>query len=340
MYNIYNKKKNLTESSWYALSLFRNQLFGISILLLFVFHLSEDIWTNPKTGTSLTVTVALLYARLIGSVGVDIFIILSAIGLYFSLTKNNNLKHFYKRRFRRILPEYFIISIPLFFIHDIIILKQSFTAFLRDVFAISFFKDGNRSLWYIYFILFIYIVFPVIYEIRNTSHGRFYIIIAIVCSTILLFIQKYIFPTNYEHIEIATARIPVFLSGIYFAPNVYKRQKLCSGDLIFLTTVCALKTIKFCADMTNSYIPIISATRLVDTFFAFPVIFFILLIIRKKENSVLTFFGKYSYELYLIHVSVRQIIWTVAKPDNYILPFCIYVSLAVILSPLLHKIIK
>lgn len=79
------------------LTLNRNFLLGVAILLVLVYHFFN--WTiNP-------------FGRFnIGHVGVDIFLFLSGWGLSYSYTKNN-LKTFYVRRIKKIVPLYLLTSI-------------------------------------------------------------------------------------------------------------------------------------------------------------------------------------------------------------------------------------
>ena len=64
------------------LSKYRTQLMGLAMLLILIFHSSIDL-SHINIIRSLKDT---------GDVGVDIFLLLSGIGLYFSYTKNNNKK--------------------------------------------------------------------------------------------------------------------------------------------------------------------------------------------------------------------------------------------------------
>ena len=48
--------------------------------------------------------------RRMGNVGVDMFLFLSGIGLWFSWMKNPSTKHFFIRRYLRIYPAWLIIA--------------------------------------------------------------------------------------------------------------------------------------------------------------------------------------------------------------------------------------
>ena len=71
---------------------YRAELMGFAILWIFMLH--SGAIGNPIYDT----------IRKFGWAGVDIFFFLSALGLCYSLNKNNNLKDFYLRRLNRIMP--------------------------------------------------------------------------------------------------------------------------------------------------------------------------------------------------------------------------------------------
>jgi len=96
------------------LSKYRAEFMGFAILIVIFTH-SVDFGVNYPSFFGKIVNSS--YGR-IGQIAVNIFFMVSGIGMYYSLSKNN--KNFYKRRFEKILPSYFMISIPVFLIVDII----------------------------------------------------------------------------------------------------------------------------------------------------------------------------------------------------------------------------
>ena len=82
------------------ISRYRGELMGLAMLFVMLFH----VWmpkSNPMYG----------FVRC-GNVGVDIFLLLSGVGLWFSWTKNPSLKHFFLRRYLRVYPVWIIILHP------------------------------------------------------------------------------------------------------------------------------------------------------------------------------------------------------------------------------------
>ena len=75
----------------------RNIILGIATLLIVLFH-SSALNFNELLGANIISNI-LNFIKRTGNIGVDIFLFLSGIGLYFSLSKNN-LKQYYKNRFK------------------------------------------------------------------------------------------------------------------------------------------------------------------------------------------------------------------------------------------------
>ena len=80
------------------ISRFRGELMGAAMLFIILFHVGlprEDAFYG---------------LRRMGNVGVDMFLFLSGIGLWFSWMKNPDTKRFFIRRYLRIYPAWLIIA--------------------------------------------------------------------------------------------------------------------------------------------------------------------------------------------------------------------------------------
>ncbi len=73
------------------LSRYRDELFGVSILLIVLFHYSEEVFV------ALNYAWAAYYGA-VSSVGVEIFVFLSGMGLYYSFARNSNVREFLAKR--------------------------------------------------------------------------------------------------------------------------------------------------------------------------------------------------------------------------------------------------
>ena len=80
------------------MSRYRGELMGAAIVFIILFHVP------------LARSDAFFGLRRCGNIGVDMFLFLSGIGLWYSWVKNPSVSHFYKRRLLRIFPTWLVVS--------------------------------------------------------------------------------------------------------------------------------------------------------------------------------------------------------------------------------------
>lgn len=87
-------------------SKYRGAIMGIQILLIVFFHFTEDCkgYNVRYSG------IVYWFYNYVKSSGVDIFLLVSGLGLYYSWKKRAELKSFYQRRFVKILIPYFLVA--------------------------------------------------------------------------------------------------------------------------------------------------------------------------------------------------------------------------------------
>lgn len=125
-----------------------------------------------------------------GAIGVDAFVLLSGFGIWFSLSKYNftvkSILKFYKRRFIRLIPSYYIFLV--FFIVITIIVCGDIDA--AQVTNLLLFGGVN---WFIRFIILIYLVAPVFFWTLKEKPKMFYIstILASVLTCLLFWNEEY-----------------------------------------------------------------------------------------------------------------------------------------------------
>ena len=88
------------------LSQYRTPLMGLAALMIVVCH-------APSYGVEMPELVASLLGR--GGLGVDIFLFLSGIGCWYSLSKGATPGSWYSKRFMRIFVPYLFMQIPFWF---------------------------------------------------------------------------------------------------------------------------------------------------------------------------------------------------------------------------------
>lgn len=103
------------------LSKYRSALMGLATALVIIFH-GLSVW--DYYGATLP-AVARLCRGFLGSVGVDIFLFLSGIGVFFAIENGTSTMRFYKKRLVRLLPSVLIVSGVFWVVKDILTEKES-----------------------------------------------------------------------------------------------------------------------------------------------------------------------------------------------------------------------
>ena len=321
-----------------VLSKRRNDLFGISIVSIVIFHFFLSC-QNAGVHTAL----ANQYVALVGRVGVPIFLVLSGMGLFFSLSRNYNLKDFYKKRLVRILIPYLIVSVIHFFLRYIIIQGKGFLAFLKGVFFIDFITKGNSQFWFIALMLIMYAVYPLLFKIfksgkRNLLKLGLLVGLVIVCN----FAISKLMPTIYDNISVMLTRIPAFIIGVYLGEKVYNKREVHPAFWI----VSALGSAAFIYFSINENMlgvspPTSLVIRYGETVYGLFLMMTLSVVLEAinslRFSKLCAFFGGMSLELYMIHVSLRSLMGLVGFKSANVLYYFIMVLIAIALSFALQK---
>ena len=258
-----------------------------------------------------------------GNVGVDIFLFLSGIGLYFSMRKNANILEFYGRRFLRIIPSYLILAIPLYTILVLILDSKSFFDYIMNLSSVGFWLPNFRdsASWYVAFIIPLYLLYPLLYYCFDRFYEKkiyfffTFIVLALLLELLLdIFCQEY-----FTQIEIAISRLPIFITGCYCANLVYEKAeikllsiKLILWGIIFLSIRIA--NMMLIDEQNILYDAIVHNSKF---FLAFIIIWLVCIIFEHFGNihkgqisnllKIFNFFGRYSFEVYIAHTLLNVI---------------------------------
>ncbi len=314
----------------------RTILLGIATFIVALFHsfsLNFYVLINFKPLANI-----LNLIQKTGNYGVDIFLFLSGIGLYFSLSKNNILK-FYKNRFIRIIPELIIVLL----IYNLITKSLTPIEFLETAFFIGFFFKGDISIWFIPFIMFLYFIFPLIYKIIK-KYDIYGLAVSLFLTVIFNLLYLFIFPINYGNIEIALTRIPIFLIGTYFGKLIYEKKEISKKGivlsfileiLLFTVLYTILDANKFNIISRYIYCPL-AITTVIN-------ISIIYSLIKNKNNLIikpLKFLGIHSLEIYLIYEKTCQILGSLLSINSYSTFYLICFSITLVISYILKLIVN
>lgn len=344
-------RKNKETLGFRSISTYRNELFAFSIISIILFHFVDD-FLDSTTATGIAILPANLFADIISSIGVEIFVLLSGFGLYFSFRKNSDVLGFYKKRFIRILIPYGIFGCVAWLVLTII-REKDFWYYIYNFSLMSFWNSGNVMLWYIAFILVMYLAFPLIFLIINSEHGGRNTLITLAIMYLILFSCANNSTTIYKDVEIALWRMPVFVIGTYFGKLAYEKRQFRTSHYIFFIAAFAQKflflfldflaegegsanAVNAIHDFTHKYF------RFFSGLYSLGLIFILVVIFRFLNSDVISKISlpisKVTLELYITHVTIRNISNALHLPVGKLWFFLIYLSLSVIITILLNVV--
>lgn len=320
----------------YYLSNYRTAFMGFSIIWVMLFHLGiSDRIINCITR--------------FGYLGVDIFLFLSSYGLYYSIKKDSSITHFYKKRFLRILPSYYIVLLSIFIItclysgtFDLIQLfeKMSFLGYFIPSLEWPYF------LWYIPAILFLYSIFPLLYKnLEKLKEKRFLLPLFILLTIINFLLTDYIFDNNYDKgLILLIPRTFIFILGLIWADVEYHNiEKVCKHKTIFiLLFFLSLFIILICDIFLTEYTIRFFMFDYITFIFGIAGIFIIWIflynIFPNVIKKIIIFSGSHSLELYCIHESLYTL--RTELKDFFNIPFYLSSIILFLVSFILAYLLK
>lgn len=274
-------------------------LMGFAMLWIVFFHATIQAPGEP-----------LRFLKGMGNVGVDLFLLLSGLGLRFSWEKGGRRTGaFYRRRLLRLIPPTLLCLTPWFLYRAIG--EQSFSPrFLLDIFSVSFWLDGKNPGWLVALMLVLYLAFPLIaraMERRPILAGGLMIAGVMAANAAVLAL----WPEWYWAVELALCRIPVFLLGAMLARPVKERRPLpvwaagasvlCAMGLFWLLRRCPDGVFGLYAINRYLYGVLALAIALpLGTLFA-----------RRRESfwcRALSFVGTITLPIYLLHTQILAVL--------------------------------
>lgn len=298
-------------TNWNIISSSRNNLMGFAIILIMLYHLG--------------------YADIF-NIGVDVFLLLSGMGVYYSLNKDADIESFYKKRLVRILPEFMIVSISVSLIYMILDHKTA-TETIIMASGLSVFFNHSFAFWFIPLILICYLISPVFYRMMSKrAVSRFFFLIA-VC--LICYILALLSGSAY----IVFTRIPVFIIGMLISPAIAGCVKISSTQLGIMAIVSAIgiTTSQFLIRLGCDWFYIFISY----TIYVLPLTLCLSYLINKFNSKVLPFVGGITLELYLLHESLcirfaNLVLQRVSGFTKLFLCTIVSITFAILLSKLLQ----
>ena len=272
---------NIKDIELANISRFRAQQMGVAMLIIILFHVGLPRF-DPFFGL-----------RRMGNIGVDIFLFLSGVGLWFSWMKTPSFRHFLMRRYLRVYPAWLLIAclyyIPRF--HG------------GDWFAWLDLHD-ELTFWYIPATMMLYLFAPAYMELIRRHPIYRWLPVAMVVWCVLV---QWVTPIHQAvgHLEIFWSRVPIFFIGINMGEMVRRKATVDGAGIwmILLLFVMTLASCVFLEQVRHGEFPLFIERMLYIPLTVTSVLVLNRVFRRLPQwcNNALGFVGALSLEAYLIH---------------------------------------
>lgn len=283
------------------LSKYRSQIYGFSILWIMLFHAIDILDLHYDHFSHYLTPLDAVLGH--GNIGVDIFLFLSGVCLYFSFQKSQDIGIYMRKRAMRLYLPAIVID-GWYWLVFFWLLDGSFFRFARKITLVSFWINGDQMIWFVSLILLLYVLYPYIYSVifggaRGTAWLRtlFLIVIVIVLNGAFHEATADVF----SRYVIALTRIPVFIAGSFAGRYVFEGKKLPR----FVYAVAALVIV---GGIWLQYGGMIHGMygRYWASFMGVAIMILLEFVLRTVRfawlHKFLAFFGEMSLELYLAHI--------------------------------------
>ena len=277
---------------------------GFAMLCVVFFHSSFDLSMIPP----------LHLLKQWGDIGVDIFLVMSGMGIYHSLNRKQDISSYIRGRLRRILPAHLLVCGVWFFFLDVILYKVGFLTFLMDVTSLSFWINGRLTTWYLSSLLLMQILTPAFLFLWKKHPSVGLIAVPAVLLICLGITYTPVLNQSLEHLLVFFYRIPAYLVGLYIGRRICENRAIISipAPLALLTLGMSICILVISSGLTPLYL------RWVLRYMVYLPIAVMLcgIAIQIPENRFFDYFGKRSLEIFLLH---DKVLWVLSILGNRII---------------------
>lgn len=316
------------------LNKFRKEIMGFAIIWVMILHCFSDYICE------LGIPVLSFVAKQ-GNLGVEIFLFLSGIGLFFSMSKDEKIMPFYLRRIKRVIIPWLIISCPYWILKSIIVDHDSFLVFLENWSGASLWTKGITTVWYVSFIAILYFLYPFIYKLQKKN--SFFIILLIGCAFAANVIMLLAAPDFYDLREIAFTRVMIFLLGSLIGELLKNKNVTGTKRSLFFTYAAVMLVMYIIGMLSDECNLNWFSDSVAKLFFRFGgqgagilVMMLLCLLFEKikmaRIKKGLSFLGGITLEIYLIHIFLCNIITRTGLIDSKGYPIKFAVMTAVVVA--------
>lgn len=316
-------------------------LFGCATIMVFILHMWLCLFNENSYIGYLELNM-----RSFGNYGVDIFIILSGLGCYYSLCKNNT-KKFYINRIKKI--GFAFIAIALI---NNILNHNNIIDFIKDITLFNFFfKSVYNGSWFTSAVILLYIFAPLYFLIFQRSKNKtIFTIVFITISLIILSITNSCIRPDFT---IFTKRIPEFIIGMWLGWYIKNKKfsmtkKFNYSITIILITAWIIESIII---LSSNYIYFVNSilTTTIGICITIKLSYILEKVKNKKVLYLLSLCGSLSYEIYRVQeCKLYYIILDYLVPKNIETMFNLFIiklllnissfAIAILLGYIIYKL--
>lgn len=223
----------ICRNGFQLLSKYRGAIMGIAAVWILVFHEWILLSKAPADGGFAPIHFLERYGKTIGFCGVDIFLLLSGVGLTFAI-KKATLPKFYYRRIRRIILPFLVIAVIRWRLEG-----WKTSLFLGNISGYNFYTKYIYSfLWFVPAIVTLYLFFPLYYKIFEKAENKPLFTAGVILLWLL--ITLLVRDKMREDLFGFTNRIPVFVIGVLFGHFTQNRKETVFTAQTYLFLLLAL----------------------------------------------------------------------------------------------------
>lgn len=315
----------------------RSELMGLAMIAIVLFHVNVPR-LSPLYG---------LWRM--GNMGVDVFLFLSGVGLWYALTSNTSLKRFFTRRYLRIYPTWLLVA-SLYYVPRFLQGAKGTKEMIDlagDVLVNwDFWLHDELTFWYIPATMMLYLFAPAYVKLvsRHPVYRWLPVLMIVWCVAV-----QWVVPLHNAvgHIEIFWSRVPIFFIGINCGAMVKQGQSLSAQSvwLLVAAVVLSLGVDIYLEQTRHGLFPLFIGRMLY-----IPATFSLVLLLSNWLTAVpqaikraLQLVGMVSLEMYLLHVHfvlvrVQSMQW--GYWGTFLACFTITLPLAWLLNKGMEKLTK
>lgn len=236
----------------------------------------------------------------VGNLGVDVFLLLSGLGCWFSLNKSPQVMwggQFYKKRFFRVYIPYLIIYVP-FNICLLCLGQYEILDSLSSILTLEYWLH-HRGAWFVSLLVPLYLLCPLLNKLLSGEKKWFMCLATVLLITVFSAIPLDASKDNVLYnIQFAMSRVPSFIIGMSLGQSCKEGKGISAYWIVVLLIIYVVFRISFRSfNVAYLTVPIITCL----------LIAICCLCEKYSVYAFLTFMGTISLESYLTNITLNKL---------------------------------